>query len=105
MYDNVLIISGYNYIQSHYEITFEFSEEADEYFNHLEYEIYDHASYQKIAAKKQNISSNVSMIVLSIVLFSVFILLTYLTNRGRIINEIHTIGVYRSIGKSRKTLI
>ena len=105
MYDNVLIISGYNYIQSHYEITFEFSEEADEYFNHLEYEIYDHASYQKIAGKKQNISSNVSMIVLSIVLFSVFILLTYLTNRGRIINEIHTIGVYRSIGKSRKTLI
>lgn len=105
MYDNVLIISGYNYIQSHYEITFEFNDKAEEYFNNLDYKIYDHASYQKVASKNQNISSNISAIVSSIVLFSVFILLTYLTNRGRIINEIHTIGVYRSIGKSRKTLI
>ena len=33
------------------------------------------------------------------------VLLTFLINRSRIINEIHTIGVYRSIGKSRKCLI
>ena len=58
-----------------------------------------------MAARKNHNYDNVALLIISMVLLGVVIMLTYLTNRSRIVNEIKTIGVYRSIGKSRNCLI
>lgn len=105
MYDDIVIIYGYNYVNKNFKLAYEFNDAAEEYFNENGCTIYDLADYQRFAIRKQHQTSNIALVVFSIFLLAASVLLTYLTNRGRIINEIHTIGVYRSIGKSRKCLV
>ena len=105
MYDNIVIVSIYNYTNRNYSLAYEFNDGAKEYFDNLNYKLYDLDDYQRFAIKRAHQKNNVATIVFSIIFLGVSVLLTFLINRSRIINEIHTIGVYRSIGKSRKCLI
>lgn len=105
MFDNIVIISIYNYTNRNYSLAYEFNDGAEEYFNDLNYKLYDLDDYQRFAIKRAHQNNNITTIVFSIIFLGVSVLLTFLINRSRIINEIHTIGVYRSIGKSRKCLI
>lgn len=105
MFDDIVIISSYNYSNTKYELAYEFNDAAKEFFEDNKYTIYNLDDYQRYAIRKKHQTSNVALIVFSAFLLGAGVLLTYLTNRGRLISEIHTIGVYRSIGKSRKCLI
>lgn len=105
MYDNIIIINGYNYSNNKYNVAYEFNNEAIEYFKNNKCKIYDLDQYQRFALKKQHRANNTTVIIFSLFLLGASVTLTYLTNRTRLIREIHSIGVYRSIGKSRKCLV
>ena len=106
MYDHIVIVGSgdfYNNNLSAYSFTLD--EEGLEYFENKGIEVLTLRDYQIKAQQKYNFGNNIGTLVFAIILFIASILLTYLSNRGKIINEINTLGVYRSIGKSRKTLI
>lgn len=105
MYDNIVIISIYNYTNGKYSLAYEFNDGAKEYFDNLNYKLYDLDDYQRFAIRRAHQKNNIATIVFSSIFLGVSVLLTFLINRSRIVNEIHTIGVYRSIGKSRKCLV
>lgn len=104
MYDNIIILNGENLLRNDF-ITFIFTDDAVDYFKEKNCRVLSLSEYQKIALRKQHNIDNIGLLVVSLFLLGVVVLLTYLTNRSRIINEIKTIGVYRSIGKSRKCLV
>ena len=104
MYDNIVITDGFSIINEK-NLVYKFSDEAPEYFKNNKLKVYDLDDYQRHAIRKHHMEENIAILIVSLFFIGASIMLTFLTNRSRLINEIKTIGVYRSIGKSRKCLL
>ena len=104
MYDNIVLTDGYSMINNE-DFVFKFNENADVFFKENKIKVHDLADYQRIAIRRHHMEENIALLIVSLFFIGASIMLTFLTNRSKIINEIKTIGVYRSIGKSRKCLL
>lgn len=106
MYDHLVIVGCGDFYNNNLSAhSFTLDESGIKYFEDKGFEVLTLRDYQIKAQQKYNLSNNIGMLIFAVILFIASVLLTYLSNRGKIINEIGTLGVYRSIGKSRKTLI
>lgn len=104
-YDSVVISSQEVFNNNLFGYSYTLDEKAWSYLAEQGYEVLSIRDYQIKAQKEINAQNNIGTLVFAVIVFIATILLTYLSNRGKIINEIGTIGVYRSIGNSRKALI
>ena len=106
MYDNIIITDGYYLVNNRsYDVVFKINDVSKDVLKENGFKVYDLSDYQRVAIRKHHMEDNIALLIVSLFFIGASILLTFLTNRSRIINEIKTIGVYRSIGKSRKCLI
>ncbi len=81
------------------------NEGASEFFNDENYQMLSIKDYQSDYLIKENKSqqSFVPIFIGFLLLFVIFY--TYFSNRSKMINEIYKIGVYRSLGASKKSII
>ena len=106
MYDNIVIVSSGDFYNNNISgFSFTLDEAGFEYFENQGIDVLSLRDYQIKAQQEYNFGNNIGVLSFALILFIASTLLTYLSNRGKIINEIGTLGVYRSIGKSRKSLI
>lgn len=103
--DDLIITNSINFIEEITYIGFRPSEDAEEYFDEVNYQMMSLNDYQKNYLMEQNKSQkNTSIVVIFVMLFIV-IIFTYFIRQSKIIKEIKTYGVYRSLGKNHKELI
>lgn len=104
-YDTLIITNGNNYSGSSNYFGYKFTSDAESYFEEFDYEIISVKTYQDKYTLKEHQKSQITLPIVIVILLVLVILLTYFSNRSKIIGEIQNLGVLRSIGKSKKSII
>lgn len=103
-FDDFIIVSMVDYLEQH---TLGFIPEsgADEFFKAKNYTMLAVKEYQTnyLNLENHNNRSYVPVLIGFLLLF--VICYTYFSNRSKMINEIYQIGVYRSLGATKKSII
>ena len=104
-YDTLIISNGNNYLGSSNHFGYKFKTDAESYFEEFGYEITSVKTYQDRYTLKEHQKEQMTLPITISILLVLVVLLTYFSNRSKIIGEIQNLGVLRSIGKSKKSII
>ena len=104
-FDSIVIGNGNTLLTEKTQAAFKFTSEAEEYFKEFDYNIVSLMDYQSNYVRKEHQSEQITVPIMFAVLLLLVVVLTYFSNRSKIIGEIQNIGVLRSIGKSKASII